>query len=240
MCIAVVRSFDDTEDVREALKNIGIRFLGLGSSSEVKGMRGLLADFEKILAGDPPLACAQDILVELRKFVDEIENEIAVEKKPSLAELRHFFAQRAAELGIDLDDATDRIAEVIRVGLDDLDPTRIVKNCKHIHVVITSYGMPAEILGLHTAGSKRIICLKHGHSMEGLKLDSVYEYFSKVFPWDKSPIRCENCPDKWSSEWQESQHNIFEKAHWKKGDRSETAETDKRTRRDDGEVVSRD
>lgn len=115
---------------------------------------------------------------------------------------------------MDLSDPDDRIAQVVRIGLADLDPTRVMKNCQHIHVMTTSYGMPAEMLGLPTAGSKRVICLKHGHSIETLSLDAAYESFTKAWPWEKDAIRCENCPDtaphpkewEWTEEWSAAQH----------------------------------
>ena len=145
---------------------------------------------------------------------EEIQKDSQPHAKPSMAELRAYFAQQAAALGVDLSDPDDRIAQVVRIGLADLDPTRVMKNCQHIHVMTTSYGMPAEMLGLPTAGSKRVICLKHGHSIETLSLDAAYESFTKAWPWEKDAIRCENCPDtaphpkewEWTEEWSAAQH----------------------------------
>ena len=153
------------------------------------------------------------VLSALRKLVEEIQASSRAQGKPSMDQLRAYYAQQAAALGVDLNDPDDEIAEVVRIGLEDLDPTRVAKNCQHIHVMTTSYGMPAEMLGLLTAGSKRIVCLKHGHSVEAMSLDGAYETFSEVAPWDKDQICCENCPDKaphpdgweWSKEWQDRQ-----------------------------------
>lgn len=88
-----------------------------------------------------------------------------------------------------------------------------------MHVVNTSHGIPAEMLGLPTAGSKRIICLKHGHGVEGLSLDTAYDQFAKVYPWTRDRICCETCPDKlahptgweWSEEWGRQQHEKYKK-----------------------------
>ena len=52
------------------------------------------------------------------------------------------------------------------------------------------------MLGLNTAGFKSVICIKHGHGMQGFRLNEVYQLFSRVQPWDKEALCCENCPDK--------------------------------------------
>ena len=67
----------------------------------------------------------------------------------------------------------------IHIGLKDLDPTRVAKNRRHIHLQYSSSGIVAEMLGLLSAGFKKIICLKYGHAMQGFKLDELYMLFSK-------------------------------------------------------------
>jgi hypothetical protein len=75
------------------------------------------------------------------------------------------------------------------------------------------------MLGLPTAGSKRLICLKHGHSAESLSLDATYETFTATWPWDKGAVRCPHCPDKsphpegWESSdsWQKQQTETYAK-----------------------------
>jgi hypothetical protein len=153
----------------------------------------------------------------LGKQVAAITGSSTENGKPTMDQLRRYFADQAAELGINLSDPNDRIAEAVRIGLEDLDPTRVVKNCRHIHVMMTSAGIPAEMLDLPTAGFKRIVCLKHGHGAGALSLDGAYETFSRVAPWAKDQICCENCPDKapqpdgweFSQEWQKHQATIY-------------------------------
>ena len=218
-CIAVLKDYESDEDTRATLKNLGLRLVSLGNIMRAGAATELLARFEKAVRTGPALRCADEVLAELRVFVEQTQAEAAAaDRKPSMEELRKFFTQRAAELGVNLDDPNDRIAEVVRIGLQDLDPTRVLKNCEHMHVALGSYGVPAEMLGLTTAGSKRIICLKHGHSVENLSLDAAYEFFAKSYPWTKDEIRCDNCPDKaphpagweWSEEWNVQQHAKYE------------------------------
>ena len=171
--------------------------------------------FEHEFGGQKPMAGRDEIVRTMQELLAGAANE--AKQKPSMADVRAYFEQQAAALGIDLDDPNDRIAEVVRIGLEDLDPTRVSRNCRHIHLRPEARGVPSEMLGLVMAGSKSITCLKHGHSMQGLKLDVVYGMFSQRMPWGKDGIRCENCPDRdphpadwnWSEEWE-----IAQAAHW--------------------------
>jgi hypothetical protein len=216
-CLSIVRRLDNQEDVKAILKSLGLRLIALANASDPASMPALLQRYDSALEGDPVFACLNSVRNSLKEQVEEIVGGSRENLKPTVDELRHFYAERAAELGINLRDPDDKIAEIVRIGLEDLDPTRVAKNCKHIHVVVGSYGMPGEMLGLPTAGSKRIVCLKHGHALESLKLDSAYESFRKLCPWDNECVRCENCPDvtphpegwEWSDEWEAEQHVRF-------------------------------
>ena len=216
--LGIVRRFNNQTDSEAILSSLGLRLLALADVSNSASMPALLHRYESALEGDPAFDCLGNVLESLRKQVAEIGFESREHKKPTLEELRHFYAERATELGINLSDPDDKIAEIVRIGLEDLDPTPVSKNCKHIHVVVGSYGMPGEMLGLPTAGSKRVVCLKHGHAIEGLKLNSTYESFRKSWPWDTESVRCENCPDvsphpegwEWSDEWEAEQHTKYQ------------------------------
>jgi hypothetical protein len=118
------------------------------------------------------------------------------------------YRSMAAGLGVNVDDPDDEIAGIVRIGLADLNPERVLKNCEFLFVSLGSYGIPAQMLGLPTAGSKWIHCTRHGVSMMGLSLDETYRHFKKS--------HCDGCEDckphpsgwKWSREWQQSQDKI--------------------------------
>jgi len=213
-CVGIIRRFEVGRDIAEILTSLGKRFLVLADPSDRASMPGLFNRFESVLKGEPAFGCVDEVLATLRKLIEYVQAGPDSGKKPSWDEVRAYYAQQAAELGIDLNDPNDRIAEVVRIGLEDLDQTRVLKNCEHIYVGVGSYGMPGEMLGLPTAGSKRVVCLKHGHSVEALKLDEAYETFAAISPWNRDQICCENCPDKaphqdgweWSEEWNVQQH----------------------------------
>lgn len=218
-CVKIVGKFNGKNDILEILNSLGIRFIGLASSSSKTSTAEMLSRFAMTLEGTPAFSDLDAILAPLQEFVKDLEARSNSRSKPSIDELRVYFAHQAAALGINLNDPNDRFAKIVKIGLDDLDPTRVVKNCQHIHVMTTSYGMPAQMLGLQTAGSKKIVCLKHGHSCESLTLDGAYETFAEVAPWAKDQICCENCPDKvchpsgwtWSEEWHAEQHAKYQK-----------------------------
>lgn len=112
------------------------------------------------------------------------------------------YLQMAQAMGINLDDPNDQSAQIVRIGLQDLNPERVLKNCRHLFVYVGHYGIPAQMLGLHTAGSKYLRCLKTGVAIEGLSLDGLWDTMSK--------LHCSKCehknpwPDdwKWSRSWQ--------------------------------------
>jgi Domain of unknown function (DUF4062) len=140
-----------------------------------------------------------------------------------------YYEQQAAALGIDLSNPNDRIAEIVRIGLEDLDPTRVARHCRHIHLRHGPVGVPAEMLGLPTAGSKSIMCLKHGHSIQGLKLDDIYAMFARAMPWSPDQMSCDKCPDisphpegwEWSDEWAAEQAARFKQLRGQKGEEEE-------------------
>ncbi len=113
--------------------------------------------------------------------------------------------QMAHGLGINIDDPNDEIAGIVRVGLQDANPERVLRDCKHLVVQLGAVGVPAQMLGLPTAGFKDIACRKHGYRSSGFSLDQLYGFFQSS--------HCDGCPDrdahppgwKWTRAWQEEQ-----------------------------------
>lgn len=154
----------------------------------------------------------------VEKITDEHERSVAQDRLRRVASLsaeKHepdrsvalpqMYVQMARALGINLDDPNDMIARVIRIGIDDINPERVVRQCEHIGVRLGASGIPAQMLALPTAGHKFVRCRRHGHQVYGLALDSLYSMFRREY--------CDSCSDlakrpdawKWSHEWQEAQ-----------------------------------
>ncbi len=121
-------------------------------------------------------------------------------------ETRQIYENMATALGVDLSDPNDSIANVVRIGIADLNPSRILKNCEHIFVTLSHRGLVADWLQLPTAGFKVIHCTLHKHAVEGLALDSSYEVFKSQY--------CDKCPDcsprppswEYSDRWQKEEN----------------------------------
>ena len=133
---------------------------------------------------------------------DDFSKSRPIEEIPDeeIDEMHRMLAEMA---GIDLEKDDDKIANIVRIGLKDRNPERILKNCSHLEVAAGSYGIPGEMLGLPTAGFKFLFC-KYGGGVYGLSLDSMYE---GVFRKDCC-INCEHyspMPNdwKWALAWQQ-------------------------------------
>ena len=179
---------------------------GISLAVPIDDQTALTARFdaaEKVIEDVPdPVAKkhGMDFLAEQRPLVQNAE--------PNLADEAQMYRDMAAAMGVDLSNDTDEIAEVINIGIADLNPERVLKNCQHLFVQPGSVGIPGQMLGLRSAGSKHLRCVKHGHDISGLVLDRVYALMNQM--------NCASCPDRsphaadwtWSHEWQAAQHNL--------------------------------
>lgn len=115
----------------------------------------------------------------------------------------------AKGLGIDLSNDDDEIARIVNIGLKDINPERVLKNCQFLFVRLTGGGLPAKWLKLPTAGFKMLICTKHKYNMGSLTLDSLYDSFKSQY--------CTTCHDcishpqnwKWTRIWQQTQDELY-------------------------------
>ena len=149
----------------------------------------------------------------LKRYVqvhEATETEAANKEHFTVEEARQVYENMARALGINLSDPRDRTAEVVRIGLKDLDLSRVLKNCEHIYISLSFHGLVADWLQLPTAGGKVVHCTLHKYAIEGLDLDGAYSFFKKRY--------CEKCPDclplpstwKYSMEWQERENEKHE------------------------------
>lgn len=94
----------------------------------------------------------------------------------------------------------------MRIGIADLDPSRILVGCEHIFITFGAHGLVAELLDMPTAGNKIIHCDLHQYAIQGLSLDGTYDHFKKKF--------CDGCSDcsprspswEYSEEWQQEEN----------------------------------
>lgn len=125
---------------------------------------------------------------------------------------QQIYENMASALGIDVADPENPFAEMVKIGIDDLDPTRVLKDCDHLFVTLSRRGpglIPLLIalqLQLPTMGAKILHCTLHRYTGEGATLDGTYRRFQEDY--------CSKCPDKsprandwqYSPEWQEAEN----------------------------------
>ncbi|MBD9642246.1 DUF4365 domain-containing protein [Pantoea sp. PNT02] len=125
-----------------------------------------------------------------------------------------FFTSRAKQLGFKIDDADDEIGQIIKQGLLDYNPERIVKNCEHLLMFASrSLGIPARMVGLYSASTKYLVCTKKNHIMGGWRLDDIYNSNPIGGFKDEFCANCnDNCPRspdwKWTSAWQQEKNEL--------------------------------
>lgn len=123
------------------------------------------------------------------------------------------YQNMASALGIDLSDTDDLISQMVKVGIDDLDPTRVLRDCTHLFYTLSRQGhnfihfMLAQQLQLPTMGAKVLHCTLHKYTRVGLSLDETYERFRRDY--------CDKCPDQtprsadwhYTHEWQQGEND---------------------------------
>jgi hypothetical protein len=135
----------------------------------------------------------------LSKNKDDIEKEIENHKN------------MANVFGIELNNDDDEIAQIINLGIKDINPGRVLKNCVHLFVMLRPGGKVSEWMNLPSAGMKILICTKHKYRWESMSLDRLYNIFEIE--------HCKKCSDKqshpddwkWSRDWQLKQNKIYKK-----------------------------
>ena len=98
-----------------------------------------------------------------------------------IAEEQEYYRPQAQALGIRIDDSNNDIAKAVKIGIDDLNPERILKNCEYLFVRIVNVSDIGNMLNLPTVGNKEVKCIIHGHTMEGFSLDVTFKEFQGVY-----------------------------------------------------------
>ena len=195
LCSEIAATYPDRGDRTQVLTALATRLVFLAGVHSPSSAQSLADRVLAAMTTTPPLDCIGELKSSIHDLVVSLTSE-NFQREVSFEEYRAAVIQQATAMGVDLQDGADGISRIVNVGLADLDPTRVLITCEHVCVVCTAYGIPAEMLGLPTAGSKRVTCLKHGHSVEGQSLDSVFARFAKFDEMRPGTICCESCPDR--------------------------------------------
>ncbi len=104
--------------------------------------------------------------------------------------------------GIDVDNGADASAELVRLGLKDLSPQRIIGNCEHLFVAMRAVHPLGAHLHIPSIGIKELWCTLHGYLHLHEDLDAAYTSFNEA--------HCKGCSDcaprgahfTWTPDWQ--------------------------------------
>ncbi|ULQ61053.1 DUF4365 domain-containing protein [Brucepastera parasyntrophica] len=113
-----------------------------------------------------------------------------------------------ASLDINLNEQ-NRTTEIINIGLNDLNPERVLKNCIHLYVKIGRLNELSERLHLPTTGTKILFCTKKLYFAHKSTLDKAYSSLKVKY--------CDNCLEKeshikdwkWNRDWQAEQDKLY-------------------------------
>jgi Domain of unknown function (DUF4365) len=111
------------------------------------------------------------------------------------------YTNMAIGIGIKMSDPNDPQAKLVRIGIADADPTRVLTTCRSIFVspgpTTATERYLVERLGLVT-GPKVIHCEKHRYGLMGKNLDEAYAAFQSK--------HCSTCPNREArpSDWKYS------------------------------------
>ena len=205
MTLIVMTYFLITEDFSK------IERLYLMNCSLLEEMPVAVKDLrELILSTFPDL---DPILDEVEKYIKGIDMEkdffsLTTEEQKS------FFSDTAKSLGMDPDDLESEFGRIVRMGLNNYDPTDIMKNCEELFVHYRPGGIIAQSLGMHSVGGMHLlICLKHRYaSATGNLLTHLYDNSNGPnFGLSFKQQFCDKCHDckprddnwAWSLKWYE-------------------------------------
>jgi len=205
-CITIALSSTKDEERQDSFANLIILY---GNHRYYCDNYKEYIDKALLLADDLKDQSAKD---EIKSIFDKIvltKEDESYLNNPEM-ELR-FFTERAIAMGFKIDDPNDDIGNLIKIGLEDYNPERVIKNCEHLFMFASSsLGIPARALGLYSATTKSLVCTKKNHVMGGWRLDDIYSF---IIGGGFKELYCKDCADcsprpdswQWTSKWQEQQ-----------------------------------
>jgi hypothetical protein len=128
------------------------------------------------------------------------------EAPPTIEEEEAMIRSVAEITRVNLEDDNDPVAQTINLAIRDLNPQRIFKFCKHLHVLYTDIGgIYAQMYGLGSAGGKLVYCDIKDRAIQGMQLDGILEILKLRFckACDELSPRPENWH--WTRDWYREQ-----------------------------------
>lgn len=172
-------------------------------TSEAEALLDESYELSKSIGSESIRASVIDTIARIKADLERCKEDATPEEE------LNFFQERAKVLGFNYDDPDNEMGQIIKQGLKDYNPERVLKDCEHLVVFPSSArGIPARMVGLPSAATKWIYCSKLGHAMEGWDLDNIYRSPIKEYGFENQ--YCRDCEHKkpratdwsWNSKWQ--------------------------------------
>lgn len=95
----------------------------------------------------------------------------------TIEDQKSYFSDMAKNLGMDPEDPNSEYGYIVAMGLENYDPSSIMKNCESLFVHYRPAGMIAKSLQMHSAGGIHLlVCLKHGYAQgTGNSITKLYD-----------------------------------------------------------------
>ncbi len=141
-------------------------------------------------------------------------SDIPADDPVPVATEQQIYRNMAYSLGVDLSDENNPFSQMVNVGIDDLDPTRALRDCRHMFVTLGRQGhtifhsLLAQQLQLSTMGPKVLHCTLHKYTRTSMSLDETYDRFRTDY--------CDKCPDRaprpadwqYTHEWHQGENKL--------------------------------
>lgn len=123
--------------------------------------------------------------IEKAKFLKEQVLKFSSEKKDisemSNEEIHDLYRTLILTIeGIDIDNDDNNYASALKIAVEDVNPKRILDNCKNLELAYSGGGLYTQFFGLYSGGMKIIYC-EHGGIGSGWRLDEIYDKFNEKY-----------------------------------------------------------
>lgn len=165
-------------------------------------------DLAKKTRNRPAERIASGIIRELRTGVLNLPPVLKKEYTPEAHQKILRFA--VEKMGVDMRNPANPIDQAIKVGINDLNPERVLKSCCFMKVDQLGTAFLGQLTGIPTIGFKRISCTKIHCTIDGFALDDLFESFKRSH-CDTCQYRKPRDPSwKWTFDWEKDKNRTYD------------------------------
>lgn len=160
-----------------------------------------------------------DIIEEYKNYANDNNSKYHVEKAESLKKYLNEYSKEKKDIsemndeeihdlfktlimmieGIDIDNDDSNLALALKIAVEDVNPKRILDNCKHLEIAYQGGGQYTQFFGLYSGGMKIIYC-ENGGIESGWLLNEIYKGFHEKY--------CKDCEYRTEQDFKWNPENI--------------------------------